>query len=144
MADPHQKDYLLTIVQHNYCSDCMWLKGKITDVYHASSLMRGDDSRNWRINIISPFWDRDKRPKDFPKGFDSVDVPALKIEVDGKVAVASQNPALIGEMLLKLKSALTGREANQSIVERIQTLARDWKDPETPASCEVRSEVFRR
>ena len=37
-------EYVLTIVQHTYCADCMWVKGKITDAYHASGIVRGEDS----------------------------------------------------------------------------------------------------
>ena len=142
MPNTTQNDYLLTIVQHNYCPDCMWLKGKITDVYHASSLMRGEDSKNWRINVISPLWDRDKRALDFPVGFESIDVPAVKLEVDGKIAVASQNPALIDALLLKVKSMLANREPNHHIKEQMEEVAREWKDSDAPVSCQVRPEVF--
>src|SRR5215471_3532928 len=107
MPNTTQNDYLLTIVQHNYCPDCMWLKGKITDVYHASGLMRGEDSKNWSISVISPLWDRNRRALDFPAGFESIDVPASKLAVDGTIVVGSQNPPLIDALLLKRKSMLT-------------------------------------
>jgi hypothetical protein len=68
MADLDPSDYLLTVLQHNYCSDCMWIKGKITDVYNASSLMRGEDSKTRRINVISPVWERSKTCGWLPKG----------------------------------------------------------------------------
>src|SRR5580704_17036401 len=115
MTDLDPSDYLLPILQHNYCADCMWIKGKITDVYHASSLMRGEDSKTWRINVISPIWDRDKRALDFPKGFTGIDVPGLKLEVDGRVTLATQNPALIEGILLKLKAMLMGHKTNAEI-----------------------------
>jgi hypothetical protein len=51
-----QPEYVLTIVQHTYCADCMWVKGKITDAYHASGIVRGEDSKRWRVQIISPPW----------------------------------------------------------------------------------------
>ena len=143
MANTDSSDYLLTVLQHNYCSDCMWIKGKITDVYHASSLMRGEDSKTWRINIISPAWDRGKRALGFPKGFENIDVPALKLEVDGRILFATQNPALIDAALLKLKGLLMARKSNSEISSELQLLVRDWKD--APAtSCKVRPEVFTR
>jgi hypothetical protein len=144
MTDLDPSDYLLTVLQHNYCSDCMWIKGKITDVYNASSLMRGEDSKTWRINVISPVWERSKRAAGFPKGFGSIDVPALKLEVDGRLELATQNPALIGAMLLKLKAMLMSRKRNAEIRSELQMLVRDWKDKDIPTTCEVRPEVFAR
>lgn len=144
MDEIDHSDYLLTILQHNYCSDCMWIKGKITDVYHASSLMRGEDSKTWRINVISPVWDRTKRAIGFPKGFDSIDVPALKLEVEGRVVFATQKPALIDALLLKLKALLMSRKRNSEIQKELQQIVRDWKEDPSQASCEVRPEVFTR
>ena len=39
---PQASEYVLTIAQHTYCTDCMWLKNKITDVYHFSGIVRGE------------------------------------------------------------------------------------------------------
>lgn len=132
-----ESDYVLTIVQHNYCGDCMWIKGKITDVYHASSQMRGEDSKNWRINIISPMWDRNKRALDFPRGFDSIDVPALKLEVDRRPVLATQNPGLINELLLRLKSLLMNKQTNAQIQAELVRVGKEWKDIDGQESCSI-------
>ena len=55
MIDDRQPEYVLTIVQHTYCADCMWVKGKITDVYHASGIVRGEDSKRYRQTIWFDF-----------------------------------------------------------------------------------------
>src|ERR1041384_8325326 len=99
MLNQRGPEYVLTVVQHTYCGDCIWLKGKITDVYIASGIVRSDDSKCWRMQILSPPWDRTERKKDFPKGFSDIDVPALKWEVDDCVVIATQNPGLINDLL---------------------------------------------
>ncbi len=123
-------DYLLTIIQHTYCSDCMWLKGKITDVYHASGIVRGDDSMYWRVQILSPPWDRQERAKEFPRGFAAVDVPALKLEADNQIVLATQSPGLISELLQKLKWLLINRKTNQEISQELKEISQNWV--ETP------------
>jgi hypothetical protein len=130
-------DYLLTIIQHTYCSDCMWLKGKITDVYHASGIVRGDDSMSWRVQILSPPWDRKDRAKEFPRGFATVDVPALKLEVDNKIILATQTPGLINELLQKLKWLLINRETNQEIKRELEEMARGWVESPDQTVCRL-------
>ena len=132
-------EYLLTIAQHTYCSDCMWLKGKITDVYHASGIIRGDDSMHWRMQIISPPWDRNERAKEFPQGFNSVDVPALKLEIDKRIMLATQSPGLISEILVKLKWLLINRKSNSEIWKELDEVRRCWVEPANiePTSREV-------
>ncbi len=136
MSQP-ETEYILTIVQHTYCNDCMWLKGKITDVYHASGIIRGDDSQNWRMHIISPPWDRARRKAEFPKGFSDIDVPALKLEVGNQIAFATQNPALINEILEKLKWLLIKRQANAEIMTQLKDVIRDFKETSEPDVCIV-------
>jgi hypothetical protein len=130
-------EYLLTIIQHTYCSDCMWVKGKITDVYHASSIIRGDDSMHWRMQIISPPWDRNERAKEFPRGFKSIDVPALKLEIDNRVILATQSPALINEILLKLKWLLINRKSNLDIGKELEEITRRWVEPAEQSVCSI-------
>jgi hypothetical protein len=130
-------EYVLTIVQHTYCSDCMWMKGKITDVYHASGIIRGDDSMHWRMQIISPPWDRNERVKEFPTGFKSVDVPALKLEVDKRTVLATQSPALINEILLELKWLLINLKSNQDIYKKLEEATRKWVEPVNQTVCPV-------
>jgi hypothetical protein len=130
-------DYLLTIIQHTYCSDCMWLKGKITDVYHASGIVRGDDSMYWRVQILSPPWDRQERAKVFPRGFATVDVPALKLEADNQMILATQSPGLINELLQKLKWLLINRKTNQEIRQELKEISQNWVETPDKTVCRV-------
>lgn len=132
-------EYILTIVQHTYCGDCMWMKGKITDAYHASGIVRGEDSKHWRMQIVSPPWDRDERRAEFPSGFPTVDVPAFKIEVDRRLVFATQNPGLINEILVKLKWMLINRQSNREIVSQLSQMADEWRDNPLAVSCPVES-----
>ena len=116
---PHSPEYVLTIVQHTYCHDCMWLKNKITDVYHFSGIVRGEDSKHWHINIYSPRWNRDQRAKNFPGGFATVDVPAMKLEVDDRLVLATQDTAIIAELLGQLKWMLMNGLSNSEIENRL-------------------------
>lgn len=137
MAEVKGPEYVLTVVQHTYCSDCMWIKGKITDVYHASGIVRGDDSRHWRMHILSPPWDREERRSDFPDGFSSIDVPALKLEVDRRIILATNNAGLISEILVELKMMLLNRQSNSRIREKLSDLVAHWKDSPGKAACLV-------
>ena len=130
-------DYLLTIIQHTYCSDCMWLKGKITDVYHASGIVRGDDSMYWRVQILSPPWDRQERANAFPRGFATVDVPALKLEADNQILLATQSPGLINELLQKLKWLLINRKTNQEIGQELKEISQNWVETPDKTVCSV-------
>ena len=137
MLNSKTPEYVLTVVQHTYCGDCIWLKGKITDVYIASGIVRGEDSKNWRMQILSPPWDRTERRRDFPKGFPDVDVPAMKLEVDGRIIFASQQPGLINEVLLKLKPMLVSRHSNAQIQRQLEEVVRTYKEPATQTLCTV-------
>ncbi|HKG23760.1 MAG TPA: hypothetical protein VKC34_17800 [Blastocatellia bacterium] len=138
MMNAQEPEYILTIIQHTYCNDCMWMKGKITDAYHASGIVRGEDSKRWRMQIISPPWERDDRRAEFPRGFNDVDVPAMKLEVGRRLAFATQNPALINELLMKLKWMLINRHSNAQIEKQLLEIARDWKDSaDSVASCPI-------
>ena len=103
MISQQEPEYVITIVQHTYCADCMWLKGKITDAYHASGIVRGEDSKRWRMQILSPPWDREVRKTEFPSRFETIDVPAMKLEAGDRLAFATQDPGLISELLVQLK-----------------------------------------
>ncbi|MFL6276995.1 MAG: hypothetical protein ACJ74G_17555 [Blastocatellia bacterium] len=137
MLNSKAPEYVLTVVQHTYCGDCIWLKGKITDVYIASGIVRGEDSKNWRMQILSPPWDRIERKRDFPTGFPDVDVPAMKLEVDGRIIFASQQPGLINEVLLKLKPMLVSRHSNAQIQKQLEEIVRTYKEPATQTLCTV-------
>jgi hypothetical protein len=139
MIDGNQQEFVLTIAQHTYCNDCMWIKGKITDAYHASGMMRGEDSKHWRMQIVSPPWDRNMRAAEFPTGFQTVDVPALKLEVDRKVVLATQNPGLINELLVRLKWMLINHYSNKQMETELGRIAREWKDTADETSCAVLS-----
>jgi hypothetical protein len=106
----------------------MWVKGKITDVYHASGIIRGDDSKRWRVQILSPPWDREARRRDFPSRFDTVDVPAIKLEAGERLVFATQNPGLIGDALIKLKWLLINRTTNAQIETEMRTFVTTWKE----------------
>ncbi len=139
MIESKEPDYVLTIVQHTYCADCMWVKGKITDVYHASGIVRGEDSKRWRMQIISPPWDREARRHEFPSKFASVDVPALKLEAGNKLVTATQDPALIGDLLMHLKWLLINRVSNAEIEKGVMDFTREWKAKPNPELCLVGS-----
>jgi len=128
MLPSSNEEFILTIVQHTYCPDCMWVKGKITDVYHASGIVRGEDSKSWRVQIISPPWDREARRTDFPTRFQSVDVPALKLEAGTRVVFATQNPALINDLLIKMKWLLINRLSNDQIETELQRFIGEWTE----------------
>ncbi|HXG93588.1 MAG TPA: hypothetical protein VNN73_14680 [Blastocatellia bacterium] len=123
-----EPEYLLTIVQHTYCGDCMWVKGKITDVYHASGIVRGEDSKRWRMQILSPPWDREARRAEFPSHFETVDVPAMKLEADRRLIFATQNPALISDILVHLKWLLINRKSNAEIEREMLSFIKEWKE----------------
>ena len=137
MLNGKEPEYVLTVVQHTYCGDCIWLKGKITDVYIASGIVRGEDSKRWRMQILSPPWDRGERRRDFPRGFPDVDVPALKLEVDGRIIFASQQPGLINDLLLKLKPMLVNRDSNAEIHKKLEEAVRNYQEPATQTLCTV-------
>ena len=121
-------EFILTIVQHTYCGDCMWVKGKITDVYHASGIVRGEDSKHWRVQILSPAWEREERRTEFPSRFETVDVPAVKLEAADRLIFATQNPALIGDVLIKLKWLLINRKSNAQIETEMKDFVSTWKE----------------
>lgn len=137
MNDQRQPEYVLTVVQHTYCADCMWVKGKITDAYHASGIVRGDDSKHWRMQIISPPWDREARKAEFPSRFATVDVPALKLEVDSRLVCATQDAGLIGDALVHLKWMLINRHSNIQIEKELVDFMRNWKGQPAPDACAI-------
>ena len=136
-TNQREPEYLLTIIQHTYCADCMWMKGKITDVYHASGIVRGEDSKLWRMQILSPPWDREARKAEFPSRFETVDVPALKLEADRRLVIATQNPALISDLLVHLKWLLINRNSNSQIEKQVADFAREWKGNSGNEVCSV-------
>ena len=115
-------EYVLTLVQHTYCSDCASIKNKIAEVYIMSGLPRGEESRYWRLQILSPPFDRDARRNEFPSGFKDVDVPALKMEINGRTAALTQVPATISAILTKLKEMLREHRSNQQMASEIARL----------------------
>jgi len=137
MIDEREPEYVLTIVQHTYCADCMWVKGKITDAYHASGIVRGEDSKRWRVQIISPPWDRAARRTEFPSRFETVDVPALKLEADNRLVFATQDPGLISEALVQLKWMLINRRTNLEIEKQLVDFVKDWKGQPAPDACAI-------
>ena len=140
MENSKSSEYVLTIVQHSFCKDCVSLKNKITDIYHASGLNRGDDSQHWRVQIISPPWERNDRLRDFPRGFQTVEIPAVKLEMDRKSVFATQNPALISELLTKLKWLLINRHTNDQIERQLTKLVHEWVDSPSDFSCQVETQ----
>ena len=137
MIDARQSEYVLTIVQHTYCADCMWVKGKITDAYHASGIVRGEDSKHWRLQIISPPWDREARKAEFPSRFETIDVPALKLEADNRLVYATQDPGLISEVLVQLKWMLINRQSNIQIEKQLVEFMKGWKGQPAPDVCAI-------
>jgi hypothetical protein len=137
MLNKREPEYVLTVVQHTYCGDCLWLKGKITDVYIASSIVRGDDSKHWRMQILSPPWERAERKRDFPRGFPDIDVPALKLEVNDRIVIATQQPGLINELLVQLKPMLVSRASNAQIQRKLEEVARNYKEAPNQTLCTV-------
>jgi len=137
MIDKNEPDYVLTIVQHTYCADCMWVKGKITDAYHASGIVRGEDSKRWRVQIISPPWDREARKNEFPSRFETVDVPAMKLEANNRLVLATQDPALISELLVQLKWMLINRQSNKLIETQMIDFVKNWKGQTTSEACAI-------
>jgi hypothetical protein len=125
----HAPEYVLTIVQHTHCADCMWLKNKITDVYHFSGIVRGEDSKRWHMNIISPHWERERRKQDFPAGFATVDVPAMKLEADDRLVFATQDIRLISELLAQIKYMLMDGQPNVEIETGLLETIQNWQAP---------------
>src|SRR6266496_1880233 len=137
MLNKKEPEYVLTVVQHTYCDECIWLKGKITDVYIASGIVRSEDSKHWRMQILSPPWDRAERKKDFPRGFPDIDVPALKLEVDERIVFVTQNPGLINDVLVKLKPMLVNRDSNAQIQRKLEEIVRNYKEAPNQTLCTV-------
>jgi hypothetical protein len=119
------KEYVLTVVQHTYCSDCAVVKNKIAEVYIMSGLQRGEQSKHWRVQVVSPPWDRNKRRREFPTGFPGVDVPALKLEVNGRIVAATQTPGVISAVLASLKQMLADRRSNEEMAAEVESLAQN-------------------
>ncbi|HLG14921.1 MAG TPA: hypothetical protein VJH03_10530 [Blastocatellia bacterium] len=130
-------DYVLTLVQHTYCKDCALIKNKIAEVYITSGLRRGEESKNWRIQIVSPPWDRDLRRAAFPSGFDDVDVPALKMEVNNRVVAATQEPAAISVILTRLKEMLIDRRTNEEMASEILRLSKSANGGSSEGMCSI-------
>ena len=137
MSNMKEPEYVLTVVQHTYCGDCIWLKGKITDVYIASGIVRGEDSKHWRMQILSPPWNRAERKRDFPGGFPDVDVPALKLEVDNHIIFATQQPGLINDVLVNLKPLLVNRDSNAHIQQKLEEIVRNYQETPNQTLCTV-------
>lgn len=137
MIEATEPDYVVTIVQHTYCADCMWVKGKITDAYHASGIIRSEDSKHWRMQILSPPWDREARKAEFPSRFETIDVPALKMEVGTRLVFATQDPGLISEMLVQLKWMLINRQSNADIEKQLVGFVKQWKGQPAPDACVI-------
>jgi len=115
----------------------MWVKGKITDAYHASSIVRGDDSMHWRVQILSPPWDREVRKTEFPSRFETIDVPAMKLEAGDRLAFATQDPGLISELLVQLKWMLINRHSNAQIETQMIDFVKGWKGQPAPDACAI-------
>jgi hypothetical protein len=115
-------EYVLTLVQHTYCADCALVKNKIAEVYIMSGLPRGEQSKHWRVQILSPPWDRNARRPEFPSGFADVDVPALKLEINGHTVATTQVPGVISAVLVRLKEMLGGRNSNEQMACEIERL----------------------
>ena len=133
-------EYVLTLVQHTYCTDCALIKNKIAEVYIMSGLPRGEESRYWRVQIVSPPWDRNARRKEFPKGFQDVDVPALKMEVNGRISATTQAPSTISAILVRLKEMLGERLSNAQLASEINRLAKTSNIKSDDAVCKVAPE----
>ena len=129
------KEYVLTLVQHTSCPDCALLKNKIADVYVMSGLNRGDESKHWRVQIYSPPWDREARKADFPSGFKEVDVPALKLEVGGRIVTTTRVPAAISAVLTNLKAMLLNRASNGEMAVEVERLVKTTIDSSTGDYC---------
>jgi hypothetical protein len=115
----------------------MWVKGKITDAYHASGIVRGEDSKHWRMQIISPPWDREARKTEFPSRFQTIDVPALKLEADDRLVYATQDPGLISEVLVQLKWMLINHHSNVEIEKQLVEFMKAWKGQPAPDACAI-------
>ena len=139
MTNNSAPEYNLTIIQHTYCSDCVWINGRISQVYQASGIVRGDDSRRWRVQIVSPPWEREARQSEFPSYFETVDVPAIKLEAGNRVVFASQDPALINDVLVHLKWMLVNRRSNAQIEIELAQFVQNWKPPVAVDACPVAS-----
>jgi len=120
-------EYVLTVVQHTYCVDCAVIKNKIAEIYILSGLQRGEQSKYWRVQVLSPPWDRSKRRREFPTGFADVDVPALKLEVNGRIIAATQVPGIISAVLASLKQMLADRRSNEEMASEIASLIQNSK-----------------
>ncbi|HEY7546187.1 MAG TPA: hypothetical protein VID27_14945 [Blastocatellia bacterium] len=130
-------EYVLTLVQHAFCTDCALVKNKIAEIYIMSGLNRGEQSKHWRVQILSPPWDRNARRTEFPKGFKSVDVPALKLEVNGRVVATTQAPGDISNILSKLKEMLGKRCDNDQIASEIELMVKSSTSKPEDAVCPV-------
>jgi hypothetical protein len=91
------------------------------------------------MQILSPPWDREKRKADFPAGFHSLDVPALKLEADGRLVFATQNPEMISELLVNMKGMLMSSLTNLEIHSRLSDIVLNWKDGRGKTTCIVTS-----
>ena len=64
-------------------------------------------------------------------------MPALKLEVDGRIIFASQQPGLINDVLLKLKPMLVNRDSNAEIHKKLEEVVRNYKESATQTLCTV-------
>ena len=114
------------MVQHTCCDNCYKLKSKFIDVYNASGVSRGEDSKHWRVELLSPAQDGEDERSNFPAGFDGTDVPALKLEADGRVLFAVQEATLIEELMGRLKWMLINHNSNDQIQSQLTQMAEHW------------------
>jgi hypothetical protein len=87
------------------------------------------------VQILSPPWNRELRAREFPKGFATVDVPALKLEVENKIILATQDPGLISELLQRLKWMLINRKTNIEIRRELESTAHGWAGSGEQTAC---------
>ncbi|MGH9821943.1 MAG: hypothetical protein ACREDR_01590 [Blastocatellia bacterium] len=119
-------EYVLTAVQHTCCDDCNKLKTKFADVYNASGISRGEDSRHWRVQLLAPSSEI-THGRHMGNEEDESEVPGLKLEGDGELVFDVQDPTLIGELMGRLKWMLVNHNSNEQIRFQLTTLIQRWR-----------------
>lgn len=119
-------EYLLTFVQHTCCDDCNRLKNKFIDVYNASGISRGEDSKHWRVQLLAPSSNVEHGKHEISTEQESLEVPGFRLEEDGDVVFDVQDLQLIEELLGKLKWMLVNHNSNEQIRTQLGTLIQQW------------------
>ncbi|HYL99543.1 MAG TPA: hypothetical protein VEZ90_11365 [Blastocatellia bacterium] len=118
-------EYVLTIVQHTCCDDCNKLKVRFADVFNASGISRGEDSKHWRVQLLAASSEV-QHATQYGTSEDTSKMPGLKLQADDTVVFSVQDTTLITELMGRLKWMLINHNTNEQIRSQLAGLIEQW------------------